>query len=327
MDHDNLREALAWAVETPEPETAVRLAFALWRFWQQRGYLDEARALLDDMAQRGWDLEPDLRARFAETSGGVAYWQADLEAARRWYDHALEIRRRSAVDGDPESRRELATALYNRGYCAVAEVMQSPDAHATPEPASRAMLEEALAIYTALGDKAGEANVLWGLGGYLMFTAAPADAEAYFRSSLELHRAAGQRTMEAWSLHMLSGDLVLQERYPEAREESRHALRHFAASSDVSGITMTLDVQSVVALATGDRLRGGRLWGAARQLQRVSGTGLAEWDARLFRLMPFGVSSVFADEELAAVSREGARLSLSDAVAYALGEVDPFEAA
>jgi hypothetical protein len=104
----------------------------------------------------------------------------------------------------------------------------------------------------------------------------------------------------------------------------RHTLRHFNEGGDVSGITLCLDVMSIAALAAGERLRGGRLWGAARQLQRVSGTGLAEWDAKIFLLMPFGVQSVFAPEELEQVAAEGAALSLSEAVAYALGDTDPF---
>jgi predicted ATPase len=35
-EHDNLRATLMWAANRPDPELAVRVAFALWRFWQQR---------------------------------------------------------------------------------------------------------------------------------------------------------------------------------------------------------------------------------------------------------------------------------------------------
>ncbi len=327
VDHDNLRAALAWATEAPEPALAVDLVFALWRFWQQRGYLDEARLRLDDMAGRDWDLEPEVRARLAETVGGVAYWQGDLEPAAGWYDVALEVRRAAAADGRPESRRELANALYNRGYVDVARAIQAPAPAPPPDPAARAMMEEALAIYESLGDAAGQADLLWGLGGYHMFEGSAADAEADFRRSLQLHQEAGRRTMEAWSQHMLSASLVLQERYVEAGEVSRQALRLFDDAGDVSGITLALDVLSIVSLAADQRRRGGRLWGAARQLQRLSGTGLAEWDARVFAMLPFGVRSVFSPEELEVLAAQGARLSLSDAVAYAFGEVDPFAAA
>ena len=76
-DHDNLRKAFAWFMGRPDATEAVRLTFALWRFWQKRGYLDEARRLMDSLAERVGD-PPDVRARFAEAAGGVAYWQGDL---------------------------------------------------------------------------------------------------------------------------------------------------------------------------------------------------------------------------------------------------------
>jgi predicted ATPase len=36
-EHDNLRAALDWAERSSDAETAVRIASAVWRFWQQRG--------------------------------------------------------------------------------------------------------------------------------------------------------------------------------------------------------------------------------------------------------------------------------------------------
>jgi predicted ATPase/class 3 adenylate cyclase len=325
LDHDNLREAIGWAIDRPDPPTAVRLAFALWRFWQQRGYLVEARQLLEGMAARDWVLPARLRARFAETIGGIAYWQADLPATVAWYDQALAIWREIATPGTEDDRRELANALYNRAYASVAEVMDDPrmlEAH--PDVTARTQMEEALAIYRELGDTAGEGNLLWGLGGYAMFTGGMAEAEGFLRQAIELHRATGHRTMEAWSLHMLSSTLVVQERVAEAGEASRHALRHFDDARDVAGITLALDVLSAVALASGDLPRGGRLWGAARQLQRVSGTGLAAWDERVLAMMPHGVSKVLALDERDRLAAEGGELALADAVAYAMGESDPF---
>jgi tetratricopeptide (TPR) repeat protein len=324
-DHDDLRAAIDLAVATPDPPTAARLAFALWRFWQQRGYLTEARRLLDGMAARGWDLPPRLRARFAETIGGVAYWQADLAATVRWYGEALTIWRELAASGTSDDRRELANALYNRAYATVAEAMNDPAGLAArPDPAGRAMMEEALELYRELGDTAGEGNLLWGLGGYLMFSGEMREAEGSFRRAIELHRAAGNRTMEAWSLHMLSATLISQGRVADAGEASRHALRHFDEAGDVAGMTLAFDVLSAVALAAGDVDRGGRLWGAARQLQRVSGTGLAAWDERMLAMLPHGVARMLEPAERDRLAAQGASLALADAVAYALGDADPF---
>jgi tetratricopeptide (TPR) repeat protein len=311
-EHDNLRAVLDWATDHPEPALAARLAFALWRFWQKRGYLNEARARLEAMASLGWDLDPVDRAIFAETLGGVAYWQSDRPAAAMWYDEALVIWRRS---GD---RAQIANALYNRAYADMIEIMGGNATAATFATVGK-MMEEALDIYRQLGDMGGQGNLLWGLGSFHYFTADAATAETWYRRSLDLHRAAGDRTMEAWSLHMLTLSAAGQRHWDEARETGRDALRHFYEAGDVAGVTLVVDDLAIIALADGDRVRSARLWGAARHLQQTTGTALAD-DVRPTREL-FGVPSpqdVMTDDELAANAAEGAAMGLDELVAYAL---------
>jgi hypothetical protein len=151
-------------------------------------------------------------------------------------------------------------------------------------------------------------------------------AEGWYRRALELHRTAGQRTMEAWSLHMLALSQTGQQKWDEARTTSRHALRHFYEASDVAGVTLVLDDLAIIAIADGDTVRAGRLWGAARHLQQTTGTGLADWVERTFQL--FGVESprhTLGPDELAALAAEGAAMSLDEVVEYAL-DADPVAA-
>ena len=315
-EHDNMRAALDWSTARPEPVLATRLAFALWRFWQKRGYVNEARARLEAMAAMGWDLDPADRAMFAEAFGGIAYWQSDRPAAARWYDEALAIRRE---EGD---QAQIANALYNRAYADMIDVMNGK---VEPESIAegQAMMEQALAIYRELGDKGGEGNLLWGLGSYYYFAADAATAETWYRQALELHRAAGDRTMEAWSLHMMALSLAGQRKWDESRATGRHALRHFYEAGDVAGVTLVIDDLAIVALADEDVVRAARLWGAARHLQQVTGTALADYVEQTTTL--FGVETpytVMADERFPIESAVGAALGLDDLVAYAL-DVEP----
>lgn len=311
-EHDNFRAALDWATHD-DPVLATRLAYTLWRFWQQRGYLNEARARLEAMAALEWDLEPPDRARFAEALGGIAYWQSDREAAKRWYDEALAIWR---ADGD---RAEIANALYNRAYADIISVMRG-EADADELAPSRAMMEESLAIYRELGDRGGEGNLIWGLGSYYYFTANATEAESWYRQSLELHRAAGDRTMEAWSLHMLALAIAGQRRWDDALQTARHALRHFFEAGDISGVTLVMDDLSIIAVGTGDSERAGRLWGAARHLQSTTGTALADYVEQTSSL--FGIETPrdrLAPDVLSGFAADGAAMGLDEVVAYALG--------
>jgi tetratricopeptide (TPR) repeat protein len=296
----------------PDPELGVRLAYALWRFWQQRGYLNEARAGFDRLEAQGWTLEPIDRAHFAEAYGGVAYWQSDAETARRLYDEQLRAWREL---GD---KREIANALYNRAYADMIDVMQG-DVEAAQNGRQAPLLDEALAIYRELGDVGGEANILWALGSVYFFTANAGVAEEWYRQALELHRKAGNRSMEAWSLHMLGLSRAGPPRFEAADEVVRHAMRHFYEAGDVSGVTLVLDDLAIIAVGREDPARGGRLWGAARHLQQRTGTALADYVEQTNAL--FGVPTpkdALPSEELAALSADGAAMSYDEIVAYAL---------
>jgi predicted ATPase len=311
-DHDNVRAALDWAIAKPDPTLGARLSFAIWRFWQQRGYLNEARARFEQLEAQGWQLDAIDRARFAEAFGGIAYWQSDHPTATRLYDEQLRVWREI---GD---QREIANALYNRAYADMIEVMGG-NIQPQGEEAARARLNEALDIYRSLGDTGGEGNILWGLGSMAYFSSSAAEAESWYRRSLELHREAGNRTMEAWSLHMLALSMVGKHEFAEAKVIGQHALQHFYEAGDVSGVTLSLDDIGLSSLGTGDADRAGRLWGAARRLQETTGTALADYVDQMKQL--FDVSTpkdALPPDRLAVLAAEGAAMPYDELVAYAL---------
>jgi predicted ATPase/class 3 adenylate cyclase len=313
-EHDNMRAALERAIARPDPVLGARLSFALWRFWQQRGYLNEARARIDAMATQDWDLDAVDRARFAEAAGGIAYWQSDHETATRWYQQALDIWREL---GD---RREIANALYNRSYADIIEIMGGALEPQTLLP-GRTMLEEALAIYRELGDKRGEGNAIWGLGSFYYFGADAVASEDWYRRALELHTAGGDRTMEAWSRHMLALSIAAQRRWQDANRMSHMALRQFYEAGDIAGVTLVLDDLAIVATGLGDLERAGRLWGAARHLQRKTGTALADYSKQTSALFDAKTPmEALPADVLETLSAEGAAMSLDEIVAYALEE-------
>jgi non-specific serine/threonine protein kinase len=315
LEHDNIRAVLDRAAAAGDARVAIGLAFAVWRFWQKRGYLSEARRRLDAMNREPWSRsDPMLRARLIEALGGVCWWQADIRAMKVAYQEAAELWREIG------NERELANALYNYSFSfTVPEDPSAAIANTDPAGEGVAALREALALYQELGDVRGEANVRWGMGNMKYFNDREDTGVDDFRAALEGFRQVGDKTMEAWSEHMVGGALQRQGRNDEARPLLRHALRHFYDAGDASGMTLVLDDLSSQALSDDDPVRAARLWGAARTLTASTGAGLAgftdEWIEQEVRP---NVRVALDPEELERGASEGAAMTLDETVAYAL---------
>jgi predicted ATPase/class 3 adenylate cyclase len=318
IEHDNLRSALEWATARPDPALAIRLGFALWRFWQKRGYLVEGRRRLERIAAEPWSRDdPALRARLMEALGGIAWWQADLEAMASFYAEALDSWRST---GD---QAEIANALYNASFSYV-----FADGPATPrnidqEHKGLHLMEQALDIYRTLGDDRGAGNAIWGIGNWYHFHLQSDVSVSSFRESLALFQKVGDETMVAWSHHMLGSALLRVRQTDEAAEHIRAAILQFEAAGDASGLTLVLDDYSALAVVRGDVPRAARLHGAARALALTTGANLSNLVDELdeANALP-SARPLLAAADFERYAAEGRAMSLGDTVAYALEAED-----
>ena len=309
-DHDNVRAALDWTVASGNARSAMELSAALWRFWQMRGHLHEGRRRMDGvLAMPNSGEFPKERLAALEAAGGLAYWQADMAVAQRFYDECVELTR---IQGDD---RALANALYNAAFPRV--INRAAIAEARP------MLEEALPLFRKIGDQTGVARVLWGIGNALFFAKEYADAGPVLEEAVALNRKLDDQFGLGWSIHTLGLVALSLGDVQRARASWIEAIHLFAAAGDVPGMVLQLDNLSALARHDGDFLRAGRLWAAASAHQVSSGTGLGrllrEEEARSGR-------EGLNDEEAARVWAEGQAMSLEQAVAYAL-QIEPVQKA
>jgi predicted ATPase/DNA-binding XRE family transcriptional regulator len=115
-EHDNLRAALRWAVQSREEDTAARFALALWRFWSAR-HLGEGCRWLETVLALGGDTEPARRRAFLLLVAGM------LTARHGEYDRAVALDEESLAlymelghTGSTHGPlRELGTVAYLRG--------------------------------------------------------------------------------------------------------------------------------------------------------------------------------------------------------------------
>jgi len=92
LEADNLRAALLFALEEPEPDLGLAIASCIWRFWQGSERLVEGREWLESLLALPGASDTS-RAGGLMALAGVAYWQADLGMAMSTYEEALVLYR------------------------------------------------------------------------------------------------------------------------------------------------------------------------------------------------------------------------------------------
>ena len=303
-DHDNVRAALAWAIERQDTSTALRILWSAWRFWQSRAFLTEGLMHAEVvLAMPTSGVDPVLVVRGHEAAGGLAYWRGDFKACQRHYGLALELAR---TTGD---RKLLADELYNFSF---SFYIEDPDFDRGHDAA-----EEAVAIYRELGDEEGLTNALWGIGNTYFFREDWQRSAASYSEALVLARRTHNDFMVNWALHMLGSSVTMLGRFADAHRYLSEGTEAMVRAGETTGLVLVLDDWVDYAFFVGDHERALKLYGAARRLQAQTSTGLAEWSnislRRGGRVFP-GVD----DESRSRLEAEGAALTLDEAIALAL---------
>ncbi len=305
VEHDNIRAALEYAIATGRADDSARIVFAVWRFWQIRGYLHEGLAWAERvLAVPG--ATPALRLRTLETTGGLAYWMAD-PAMLTHYTAALDLAREI---GDP---KEIALALYNLSF-----------AYAIPGldiARAVALLEEALALFRQLGDGAAIGRTSFALTNVLSRGQdRPREdllrAQQMISEALQQHRQLSNQFDLAWDLYFAGLVALKLGDLDGARDNWTEATDLFVAAGDMSGLVLMLSNFAEVAKVSGDIDRHDELVGAWAALAKRTGVGLATI---------MGTTEARALPETIPAARQpgvehGRSMSLDDALAYARGQ-------
>lgn len=262
-EHDNLRAAMDWAQETGETATALRIATALWRFWQQWGHLEEGRARLERLlALPGARARDPIRARALGALGGIAYWQNDYETTRHAYEEAVDIAREL---GEP---RLLSEALYDLAF--LPSVLEG-DFDRTEQT-----LKESLRL--ADPDDRTFAGRIWtalGLIAMLQNQRSLADRMEPIHKALTIHRELGEGLMVASNLVSLAGLEFSTGNFRAARGHIQEAAEMGAEASPII-FASVLTPLAIIANHDGLYRRAASLLGALQMMNEHAGGSAPE---------------------------------------------------
>jgi predicted ATPase/Tfp pilus assembly protein PilF len=343
-DTRNCLAALDCFLTRGKAELALRMAAALWPFWETRGYWTEGREqlnrILSETATAGLQ---SARGKALYAAGVLADAQADYSAARKAFEEYLAIQRTALKPA------AVAAAMNNLGIVALRQ---------GDYEAARTAYSEALDILRSLDSQLSVAQCLNNLGHVAMATGDYATARSNYQESLGICRRLGSTCDIAWTLSNL-GDVareeshldgaevlysqalvlfrqindraglancmsdlgniaVLRQQYLTAAQLYQESLVVFGDIGDRRGIALVLAGFANMASAGGRPEAALRLAGAVNAVR--NSLGLQQSQAQRLRL----------DESIAAaraslggraqdVWTEGERMPLEKTIAYALG--------
>jgi predicted ATPase/transcriptional regulator with XRE-family HTH domain len=312
QEHDNFRAALQACRDLGDSETGLRLAAALWRFWQTRGYLSEGREQLIAMLSMSGKSAKDrsgsanflkLRAKVLNGAGVFALMQGDYGSATPLYEESLEIYRQlSDKAGMASTLNNLANvAYYHKEF-----------------EAAVSMHEQTLAIYQELGDSAGVSKSLNNLAIVVRSQGDYARAHSLIARSLQLKRDAGDKEGVSNALNNLAEVTQMQGDYTAARALFAESLALRMELGNKRGMAETLEGLANVNALLGMVEPAARLWGAAEALREAIGTPLLSTDLDGYEREVAAARSRADAATWSAAWAEGQAMSPAQAIHYAL---------
>ncbi len=244
---------------------------------------------------------------FASTTyyslGETAWAQGDYGRAAKSYEEALALGR--GVDEE----RAVAFVLYDLGAMARSQ--------GNYEQAS-GMLEQAVALFREIGNKWGLANVFYGLGEVAWARGEYEQAGRKFEEALALGRELDGRFIVALALYGLGKVAHSRGNYETAYALHREALTIRRGTGDRPGIARSLESFALLAVARGEMPRAARLFGAVEAAHETFRFILSPVEREERDLS--AARAALGEEAFAAACEVGKKMTLSEAVAYALRE-------
>jgi predicted ATPase len=296
-ERDNFRRAIAWASEH-DPELAFGLAVSLELFWALNDPFEGTR-VLEGLLETGAEISPRLRARALRTLSESVWLAGDIETGARYTEESLAAFEAIGDEhGAAISRHRLGVGVLVAGDLARA----------------RQLFEASLEVCHRLGDAKLEGDLTLRLAALERREGNYERAAELLEQSIELLERIGHNWLLADAL-LNSAELCLElGETPRAEERARWSLQLSADYVDRQSIVYAIATLAQLAAETGRRERAGRLWGSLEV--ETARAPVGRWEQQCEEI----AAQIVRDDPAFERGRvEGRRLSLDEAVAYALG--------
>ena len=358
VEHDNFRAALEWCQTAGDSvQLGLTLAALLEYFWVVRGYYQEGRKHLSAALARPEASErTDARAKALHAEAHLTYIQGDYPLVEKRLEESLSIYRELGSAGKQGAATVLITlgdmyteiGEYDLAAKLIREALGIMRELNDIKGISRALwqlgacfirpgdyqqatkyLEEALPILRQIGDNANTTIAISGLAEIAIWQGDLERALILERESIAMRREIGEPWGIAVSLGNFAWIALLQGDLEQAVTLLSESLILRQDIGDRGGIAWCLEKLAEIALIVGQRKssqnseedfeRAARLYGSAEAIRELVGSQIDSVDLPRYRRQVKLVRENLSKKDFYQAWSEGQRMSMEQAVKYAIG--------
>lgn len=306
-EHDNLRAALTWALESKQADAGLRLAGGLAFFWYVRGYARETIGWLEQaLAQQDHASKTVVAKALVDLGGVLSTGESrDLDRVTNLLEKSLHLFQ------ELEDRSGIARVLNILGLVAMERADYTK---------AKQLLSESLRLRYELGDPWGIAHTLQNFPSLALQENNPVVSKQFAEETIALFTQAGDQRGVARTLADLAELERLAGNPSEAIELLKKSLSQLVLFKDKWSIASVWEDLAGLEIMQDNFQRAVRLYAAADSLREIIGMPYRLGDDERARdEQNLAMARLKLDEvTFAETWAEGRAMTIEQAITYAL---------
>jgi non-specific serine/threonine protein kinase len=308
VEQDNIRSAMKWALQSSDPEIRIRLAPAIYEYWNYYGFARECLRWNKKVLENQEGASPALWALALKATGSLSNHINEFESGKAMLNQALEIFQKL------KDERNEAWALTYFGF---SHIGQQEDT-----PLGIEFTKKGFEIFKNLNDLGGMAHALNVLGEMYRTQGDLKNAKRCYQECLYLTQESGEVIREAIQLANLGVIAYEEKEFQLAEKLIKQGLVIFLDLDGRLGMSYHLAGLAGPTLALGKPLRAARILGASAAGLESTKNTFQLADQSLMDQFTNDTNTALDEESFKKAFEEGQRMTIYEAVTYALNNED-----
>jgi predicted ATPase len=309
-EQDNFHSAIAWSLLGNEHIFGLRIAASLKYFWVYNGLAADGLKWILLALDEEDSQTPELRADLLTSASALSDYSFAKQNAKEMLGEAIDIYEQL---GDENKIAWALTYLsYMYGHILADDIQKG-----------FGLASESLAIFDRLGDRPGIAYANNVLGELFRMNKDYISAKGCYETALEIVKQTGEFNREGINYVNLGFIAFHEKEYQLAEQYIKQSLRIFLELNSSYGLATHLSTLAGPTAALGFPKKAARLLGAGNEELESLNTKHGSADLPEIKFYYDNVYQILGEKMFEEAWEEGQRMTIQEAVAYALQDAEP----